>query len=113
MAKKIMMVAKTMEKPTNKTSEPIRLSDEEMEELCNSLVRAINARFHKLKSIYGEDVLKSLAIAVTVFWMHQSSLTSKTEGTDEKVLFDALVDSFIKRINYMRKSLLEGGAWPN
>lgn len=113
MAKKIVMVAKTMEKPTKKKSEKRKMTDEEMEELSNSLVVAINNKYSSIKQVFGEDVLKSLSIAVVVFFMHQAELTTAETHRDKEVLFEALIENFTKRVNLLKKELLEGGAWPN
>lgn len=108
MGKKVMMVAKT----AKKNSEPRKMTDEEMEELSNSLVVAINNKYKSVKQVFGQDVLKSLSIAVVVFFMHQAELTTAETGKDKKLLFEAIIEDFTKRVNILKKELLEGSSWP-
>lgn len=112
MAKKIMMVPKIIEKPSKKKSEQGKLTDEEMEELSTSLVEALNSKYCSLKSVFGQDVLKSLSIAVAVFFMHQAELTSAKSKMEKKMLYDAIIEDFVEKLNNC-KELLKKGVWPD
>lgn len=108
MGKKVKMVAKT----AKKNSEQRNMTDEELMELSDSLVVAINNNYSSLKQVFGQDVLISLSVAVTVFFMHQAELTTAETGKDKKLLFEAIIEDFIKRLNMYKKDLLEAGSWP-
>lgn len=113
MGKKVKMVAKATVLPTKEKSEIRELADDELEELCTSLVEALNSKYSSLEKVLGQDVLKSLSIVVAVFFMHQAELTSAETSKDKKLLYEAIIEDFSKRLNALKKELVEGCKWPD